>query len=120
MSSVEFVSYDGDYPNLCSGILKLRIDGKVVEFPRYCMVSGGGAYFDDNWDSYIVYGPWTVKVPEEFAPLRSELSESSTRTSRRAAAGDASNVAHAIRYLPFSQSPRLSDKVGGAIFFLSV
>ena len=73
MSSVEFVSYDGDYPNLCSGILKLRIDGKVVEFPRYCMVSGGGAYFDDNWDSYIVYGPWTVKVPEEFAPLRSEI-----------------------------------------------
>ena len=73
MSSVEFVSYDGDYPNLCSGILKLRIDGKVVEFPRYCMVRGGGAYFDDNWDSYIVYGPWTVKVPEEFAPLRSEI-----------------------------------------------
>ena len=37
------------------------------------MVSGGGAYFDDNWDSYIEHGPWTVKVPEEFAPLRSEI-----------------------------------------------
>ena len=27
---VEFVSYSGRYPNLCSGTLVLRIDGKTV------------------------------------------------------------------------------------------
>ena len=29
---VEFISYTGRYPNLCSGILTLRIDGKEVTF----------------------------------------------------------------------------------------
>lgn len=36
---VEFVSYDGDFPNLCSGTLVLRIDGEKVTFPKYCMCS---------------------------------------------------------------------------------
>lgn len=29
---IEFVSYDGKYPNLCSGIFKVRIDGELVAF----------------------------------------------------------------------------------------
>lgn len=28
---VEFVSYSGRYPNLCSGVLVLRIDGLAIE-----------------------------------------------------------------------------------------
>ena len=32
---VEFVSYTGNYPNLCSGDLTLRIDGKEVNFKSY-------------------------------------------------------------------------------------
>lgn len=31
---VEFVSYDGAYPNLCSGQLVLKINGQAREFPR--------------------------------------------------------------------------------------
>lgn len=29
---VEFVSYSGKYPNLCSGVLTLRIDGLTYAF----------------------------------------------------------------------------------------
>ena len=49
MSKVEFVSYDGKWPNLCSGKLVLSIDGVTVEFPEYCMNSGGSVWFDEEW-----------------------------------------------------------------------
>lgn len=29
---VEFVGYNGKYPNLCRGTLTLKIDGKLVRF----------------------------------------------------------------------------------------
>ena len=29
---VKFVSYTGKFPNLCSGVLTLNIDGKEVKF----------------------------------------------------------------------------------------
>ena len=29
---VKFISYDGELPNLCSGILTLEIEGKTVTF----------------------------------------------------------------------------------------
>lgn len=29
---IEFVSYDGEYPNLCSGMLTLKINGEVKTF----------------------------------------------------------------------------------------
>lgn len=29
---VKFIEYDGHYPNLCSGILTLEIEGKTVKF----------------------------------------------------------------------------------------
>ena len=46
---VEFVSYTGTYPNLCSGVLTLRIDGEEVRF--------GHDYFE-SWKTYtsILYG----------------------------------------------------------------
>lgn len=44
---VKFVSYDGKYPNLCSGTLVLEVDGEKREIP-YALCSGGSAYFDEN------------------------------------------------------------------------
>lgn len=35
---VEFVSYDGEYPNLCSGTLMLSIDGEPWNFPNTACV----------------------------------------------------------------------------------
>lgn len=75
MSEVTFVSYDGRFPNLCSGTLVLRIDGEVVTFPKYCMESGGGVWFDSSWDEHVEFGPWYVNVPEEYAHLKREIEE---------------------------------------------
>lgn len=72
---VEFVSYDGEYPNLCSGTLMLSIDGETVEFPKYCMRSGGSVWFDDEWHEHVGCGEWSVKVPEKYAHLQNEIED---------------------------------------------
>jgi len=54
------VEYDGEYPNLCSGHLKLKVDGKMFDFGQYCLSSGG--YIDPSGDDYsICTGEWTVR-----------------------------------------------------------
>ena len=73
MKQVEFISYDGTYPNLCSGLLVLKINGKVKKFPRYCLHSGGGVWFDDNWCGHIESGPWSIDLPKDLEPLRVEI-----------------------------------------------
>ena len=40
-NKLKFISYDGEYPNLCSGTLILNLNGKDVVFPNYCLSSGG-------------------------------------------------------------------------------
>lgn len=70
---VEFVSYDGKFPNLCSGILVLNIDGEEVVFPKYCMFSGGGTWFDDDWCDHVSCGEWTVEVPAEYTAYYDDI-----------------------------------------------
>lgn len=41
MSRVRFIDYTGAYPNLCSGELKLWIDGVYITLPEGCLESGG-------------------------------------------------------------------------------
>ena len=72
---VEFVSYDGEYPNLCSGQLVLRINGQVRVFPPYCLRSGGTVGFDNDWNAYVRTGSWSIVLPEDLEPLRKEIEE---------------------------------------------
>ena len=73
---VEFVSYTGAYPNLCSGELTLRIDGKLVRFgidknPIF-WYSGGG--ITRNWEAYK--GAWLIDLdmlPEEYHKYAEEI-----------------------------------------------
>lgn len=71
---VEFVSYDGAYPNLCSGQLVLKINGQVREFSRHCLQSGGTVWFDNDWDA-LENGRWSIDLPEDLEPLRKEIEE---------------------------------------------
>ncbi len=68
---IEFVSYDGCYPNLCSGDLIVKIDGVEHTFGGYgpfedehhypkFWESGGSVSFDDEWCEHISQGPWIL------------------------------------------------------------
>lgn len=72
---VEFVSYDGAYPNLCTGQLVLKINGQVREFSRHCLQSGGTVWFDNDWNAHIENGRWSIDPPEDLEPLRKKIEE---------------------------------------------
>ena len=58
---VVFISYDGKFPNLCSGTLRFKIGEHEFAW-KYCLESGGRAPLDDETE----YGEWAVsfkKIP---------------------------------------------------------
>lgn len=64
---VKFISYDGAFPNLCSGKLILEVNGKKVEFPNYCLCSGGSVSFSDDWEETVTQGEWRITdFPKDF------------------------------------------------------
>ena len=87
-SHVKFVNYTGRYPNLCSGILTLEIDGQNYTFgnsykePKtdfdmfWC--TGGYVTADKDWNFNVGYGGWKIDVdalPEQFHKYASEIDE---------------------------------------------
>jgi len=61
---IEFVSYDGGYPNLCSGTLVLKVDGTEktfgydgCDYPMFWS-SGGSVTFDSDWSEDVRSGEW--------------------------------------------------------------
>lgn len=87
---VKFVSYTGKYPNLCSGILTLEIDGKEytfgndyfnpnkVDYDKFWS-SGGNCGFTNNYaSSYVNDGEWNIdyeEIPDEFKKYAHEIDE---------------------------------------------
>jgi hypothetical protein len=77
-NTLEFVEYTGRYPNLCSGRLFVKIDGKLVSFGNYCLgrkgktddtnvpnypyfwFSGGNAGVDMDGDEYVSRAKWKL------------------------------------------------------------
>lgn len=90
---IKFISYDGEWPNLCRGTLKLEIDNKLWIFDGYYKEpeidndgnihssrfwsSGGSAGVDlSNYRSYCSSGPWIIdeyEIPEELKKYTQEL-----------------------------------------------
>ena len=58
MTAIEIVSYDGEYPNLCFGRLKLKADGKEYVTSPGVLYPGEGAecYCDENWGEVVERG----------------------------------------------------------------
>ena len=66
----EFVSYTGEWPNLCSGIMTFKVNGKKYQIKR--LESGGG--LDSDYEPFE--GEWKIKedrLPEELRPFRKEI-----------------------------------------------
>ena len=78
---IEFVSYDGRYPNLCSGTLTLKLDGIEKTFGYDCdypqfWTSGGCVWFDNDSNEHVDRGAWELRdnaLPEELQPLAEQL-----------------------------------------------
>ena len=95
MKHIEFISYDGAYPNLCRGTLILRIDGTEVVFnPKvngftsdehrkaydkpnvYHSFWESGGYLDSDYEAHS--GPWIISeddLPEKYRKYIDEIDE---------------------------------------------
>lgn len=71
---VKFISYDGEYPNLCSGTLVLEVEDETREIP-YALCSGGYVGFNERLNAVVEEGPWSVNLPEDLEPYRQEIEE---------------------------------------------
>ena len=65
------ITYDGIYPNLCTGTLTIEINKHVWIFPNSPLISGGSYSFDSEWNSFITEGLWDIEewpkdFPEEY------------------------------------------------------
>lgn len=91
-SHVKFISYTGRYPNLCSGVLTLEVDGKEYRFGHDYTVadswktdgnhdrfwsSGGTCGFNNGYsDEYVKQGEWAIDVsdlPDELKKYAAEI-----------------------------------------------
>lgn len=85
MKHVEFVSYNGEFPSLCAGILTLNIDGETVTFG--CHHNPAKQMFDRFWfcggycnwvTNEVVEGEWCVcvdELPEQYRSYADEICE---------------------------------------------
>ena len=72
---VKFISYDGKYPCLCMGTLKIEVEGKVYTL-GHCLRTGGHVWFDDEWCEHVEEGRWSVcDLPDELEKYEKEIEE---------------------------------------------
>lgn len=72
-ANTEFISYDGESPNLCSGTLVFKVNGKQYSLDE-CLFSGGDCCCGDK--EKTTSGPWTVhSLPDELVPFQKEITE---------------------------------------------
>lgn len=67
------MKYTVSYTELFGKTFIVDADSEEVEFPKYCMRSGGSVWFDDEWHEYVATGEWSVKVPEQYADIKNEI-----------------------------------------------
>jgi hypothetical protein len=61
------ITYDGAYPNLCSGTLIVKIGEQEWTFPDYSLSSGGSISFDEDWQENVTSGEWSISEwPKDF------------------------------------------------------
>lgn len=88
---IQFVHYDGAYPNLCNGVLILRIDEEIYSFGGYGYADDPDKQFPSFWETggsceidyetqteYVTVGDWLVDedaLPEFLKPYAQQLIE---------------------------------------------
>lgn len=63
------IEYDGKWPCLCMGHLKVYIGDTLYDFGKYVLTSGGSVWFSENWEDHVDNGPWSLDdeyIPKNF------------------------------------------------------
>lgn len=75
MKKIKIV-YDGKYPCLCMGHLKVYINDKEWDFGTSSLSSGGCIVHDSDWNMWAEHGEWSIYdecwpngFPEEYKKL---------------------------------------------------
>jgi len=83
---IKFVDYNGKYPNLCSGILTLNIDGvnktfgdgDACDYDKF-WTTGGRTYFSRDWsEEYIETEEWIIdesQLPPELKEYAENIAD---------------------------------------------
>lgn len=70
---VEFVSYNGKFPNLCRGTLVIKVNGKEFALKNY-LCSGGQFWLDAKCNVHVETGDWRLsQLPNNLEPYREEI-----------------------------------------------
>lgn len=71
---VEFVSYNGKFPNLCRGTLIIKVNGKEAVL-KNCLYSGGRCGFGQKRNEHIETGDWRLCtcLPDDLEQYRDEI-----------------------------------------------
>lgn len=89
---IEFISYDGDFPNLCRGTLVICVKEYAEDFNscveknhmgykeyhlKDVLVSGGSCGFKNDYtEDYCYQGAWDVNeynLPDELKPFKKQI-----------------------------------------------
>jgi hypothetical protein len=66
MSNIE-VTYDGAFPNACSGTLTIKVDGSLIYDEYSCCESTGGVCFDIDWNENVIGGKLVWNDADKFS-----------------------------------------------------
>lgn len=81
---IEFVSYSGEYPTLCTGYLTIRVDGQIRRLPEddeptpSVLLSGGSCKVCYNSSDYTKKGKWKLLrdyLPKDLKAYAKEIEE---------------------------------------------
>lgn len=73
---VEFISYDGEWPCLCSGTLVIKVNKKLYELQSPLSSTGSCGFIGDYEDSFVTKGPWEIyanTLPKELESYHDEI-----------------------------------------------
>ena len=63
------VEYDGSYPTMCMGVLKIYVSDKKVYEKQFVCHSSGSVWFDKDWCEHVESGTltWDSEEAKEFS-----------------------------------------------------
>lgn len=77
MANIEFIGYDGEYPCLCYGTLKIKVDDKEYDL-EHVMISGGRVYATEDYsDMWTEQDDWKLDLSSypELEPYKEEITK---------------------------------------------